>query len=64
MSLMNKSIIAFLNVISTAEQHGALSAIGEGIKQFNGIISTDEQSLQDAFKCCGGKESKRERQKE
>lgn len=41
-ALMNKSIIAFLNGISTAGWHYTLGAMGEGIKQFNGIISTDE----------------------
>lgn len=38
---MNKSIMAFLNVVSTAGWY-PLSAMGEDIKQFNGIILTDE----------------------
>lgn len=48
---MNKSVIAFLNVISTA--------VGEGIKQFNGIISTDELSLQDALNAVRNREDDR-----
>lgn len=41
-ALMNKIIIACLNEISTAGYRYALGAVGEGIKQFNGIITTDE----------------------
>lgn len=47
---MNKIIIACLNEISTAGYRYALGAVGEGIKQFNGIITTDEQSPHEALK--------------